>query len=408
VKGENRKTRRREEFDSKPQIPSRLRVFLFLSLWACGGHNAVAPVHQNVVLPPANPVAVAKMVRAVEASKDPNGGRARAIGLLKDAIGVDPNLWEARYDLGVLLCASGDLAGAEEQLAAAYKIYPDAEEVAVALGEVRRRRGEHKNAADDLGDFVQAHPDALQARTLYVAALRESGQVDKAIEQAREVLLRKPSDPQALSELALCHLAKGEKDTATLLAKQALDASKPGDPRSAGAERATALIALANGDNLAAFDAFQKAAAADPGDTTARIDMGAVLLKAGAYAKAEEQYRAILAVSPDDTEASIGLAAALRGESDDQHPGRLVEARALLEKVLQADSHQTSALFNLGVLLADFQKKPQDAAPYFRRFLSDAPSDDPMRADAEKYLQNANTPAPSPPAPAPAAPPRPR
>jgi tetratricopeptide (TPR) repeat protein len=376
----------------------------------CGGQPAAAPVHQNVVLPPANPVAVEKMVRAVEASKDPNG-KARAIALLKDAIGIDPNLWEARYDLGVLLCSSGDLAGAEEQLAAAYKTYPDAEEVAVALGEVRRRRGEQKNAADDLGDFVKAHPDALAARTLYVAVLRESGQVDKAIEQAREVLLRRPSDPQALSELALCHLAKGEKDTAQLLAKQALDASHPGDPKSAVAQRATALIALANGDNLAAFEAFQRAAAADPSDTTARIDMGAVLLKAGAYARAEEQYRAILAVSPDDIEASIGLAAALRGEADDQHPGKLAEARALLEKVLQTDSHQVSALFNLGVLLADFQKRPQDAAPYFRRFLSDAPSDHPMRADAEKYLQSSTVAVPAssaapPAAPAPGGPPR--
>jgi tetratricopeptide (TPR) repeat protein len=374
---------------------SLLLVFSFLSLPGCGGHAAVAPVHQSVVLPPANPAAVAKMVRAVEASKDPNGGRARAIGLLKDAIGIDPNLWEARYDLGVLLAASGDLAGAEEQLAAAYKIYSDAEEVAVALAEVRRRRGEQKVAADDLGDFVQAHPDALMARTLYVAVLREAGQVDKAIDQAREVLLRKPSDPQALSELALCHLAKGERDTATLLAKQALDASKPGDPRSAGAERATALIALANGDNLAAFDAFQKAAAADPGDTTARIDMGAVLLKAGAYAKAEEQYRAILAVSPDDTEATIGLAAALRGQGDDQHPGKLAEAKALLEKVLGTDAHQVSALFNLGVLLADYMKKPADAVPYFKRFLDSAPKDHPMRAEAEKYLATAAAPPPA-------------
>ena len=135
-----------------------------------------------------------------------------------------------------------------------------------------------------------------------------------------------------------------------------------------------------------------------------------MLLKAGAYAKAEEQYREILKVSPDDAQAQVGLAAALRGGSDASHPQKLEEARALLEKVLGVDPHETRALFNLGVLYADFLKRPTDAAPYFKRFLADAPSDDPLRPDAEKYmsaaLASAPTPSPGPSAPAaPASPP---
>jgi tetratricopeptide (TPR) repeat protein len=377
---------------------------------ACGGGNSTGPGRRAAVvdLPPANPEAVAKMVQGVAAAKDASDAkdaraadaRARAVKLFEEAVALDGNLWEARYNLGVLLAASGDLAGAEEQLAKAGKVATDATEVAVALGEVRRRRGEHKRAADGLGKFLEANPNATEARTLYVATLRQSGQVDKAIAEAREVLVRKPADATGLAELALCHLAKGEQDLALLLVRQALEA----DAKSAIAHRAHGLVQLARGDDAAAFAAFAKASQEDPRDTTARLNMGTVLLRAGAYAKAEEQYRAILRTTPDDTEATVGLAAALRGQGESARPAKYEEARALLEKVLERDPHHVSALFNLGVLHADFLKRPADAKPLFARFLDDAPSEHPARPDAERYLQmvsaataaSAKTPAPPP------------
>jgi len=373
-----------------------------LAVAACGGrHAATSAGPASVHLPPANPVAVSKMVQGVTAAKA--NQRSSAAGLLREAIAIDPNLWEARYDLGVVLTGMGDLAGAEEHLAAAARLAPESQDIASALAEVRRRRGEHKLAAEGLADFVHDHPNAVEARTLYVAALREAGQVDKAIAEAREVLVRKPADATALAELALAHLSKGEKEAAALLAKQALDSN----PNSAVAHRATGLLDLSNGDDAEAFAEFRKASQADPRDTTSRLNMGVVLLKAGAYAKAEEQYREILKVSPDDVEAQVGYAAALRGQGDAQHLGKVEEARALLEKVLASNPHETSALFNLGVLYADFLKKPGDAAPLFRRFLADAPADSPLRTDAERYVSAAAANAPPPPPPTPGAPPPP-
>ena len=193
------------------------------------------------------------------------------------------------------------------------------------------------------------------------------------------------------------------ESAAALLAKQALDAS----PNSAVAHRATGLLDLSNGDDAEAFAEFRKASQADPHDTTSRLNMGVVLLKAGAYAKAEEQYREIMKVSPDDVEAEVGLAAALRGEGDAQHPQKLDEARGLLEKALAANPHDTSALFNLGVLYADFLKRPAEAAPLFKRFLADAPADHPLRAEAEKYISAAAANAPPPPQAPPPVPPKP-
>jgi tetratricopeptide (TPR) repeat protein len=344
----------------------------------CGGNAARGPAAVATALPPANPQAVVKMVQGVTAAKDPQS-RDRAIQLLREAIVIDPKLWEARYDLGILLANAGDLAGAEDALAEAAKVNRDAQDVALALAQVRQRRGEHKAAAEAMGDFVDTHPNAVDVRTLYVASLREAGQVEKAIAEAREVLVRKPGDASALAELALCHLARGEKETASLLAKQALDSN----PHSAVAERATGLIALAGGDAAVAFQAFLKATQEDPRDTTARLNMGGVLLHAGAYVKAGEQFRAILQVSPEDNDAALGLAAALRGEGG---PTKVEEARHILDKILERNPHSVGALFNLGVLYAEVLKRPADARPLFKRFLAEAPSDHPSRLDAEHYM----------------------
>ncbi len=368
-------------------------VAVSLSVVGCGGGSGSSHAHvaeTAKALPPANPQAVTKMVQGVVAARDPNG-RERAIALFREAISIDENLWEARYDLGIVLASAGDLGGAEKELRVAGKIAPDAADVVIALAEVQRRRGESKDAADTLGDYLESHPNATDAKAQYVSALRSSGQIDKAMTQAHELLVKKPGDASALAELALCHLAKGEKDTAQLLAKQALDSN----PKSAVAERATGLILLANGDDALAFQAFSKATQEDPTDTTARLNMGSVLLRAGAYPKAEEQFRAILQLDPDNVDADVGLAAALRGEATmtdaSGHPNpdmanKLEESRKLLESVLARDAHNISALYNLGVLDADFLKKPDDAKKLFKKFLSDAPSDHPSRADAERYL----------------------
>jgi cytochrome c-type biogenesis protein CcmH/NrfG len=373
----------------------RLAAGLFFAALAlgCGGSKQKeGPKVVEKGLPPANPIAVQRMVEGATAAKDPKM-QQRAIALLREAIQIDPNLWEARFDLGIVLANAGDLANAEAELKAAAKIAGDREEVVVALAEVRRRRGSNKDAATALDEFVKDHPSALDARTLLVTALRDSGQHDKAIAQAREVLVRKPGDATALAELALCHLGKGERDTANLLVKQALDVNA----KSAIAHRVQGLVHLAGGDDALAFQAFSKAAQEDPRDTTSRLNMGAVLLRAGAFAKAAEQYRSALAAAPDEPAAQVGLAAALRGESEGKNQKLIDEARGLLEKVLERDPHNVAALFNMGVLQADTLKKPAEARSYFERFLEDAPKDHPARAEAERQLSGgaASTPKPA-------------
>lgn len=347
--------------------------------WGCKRDQTRA---EAPTLPPADPKAVGRMVQGVGAART-SEGQGAAIQHFKAAIKADPKLWEARYDLGVLLANRGELSAAEEQLAEAARLAPNAEDVAVALGEVRRRRGDVGGAIDALQAFVTKHEKAYVARTALVGALREGGQVKEAIEHARKVLVRRAGDPNALSELALSHLDQGEIDTAELLSQEALKAEK----KSAVAERTAGLIALRRGDDALAFQHFARASELDPKDTTAQLNIGTVLLQAGVYEKAEEHFRAVLQVEPDDIPARLGLAAALRGQGTRDNQGPLTEAEAILKKVLQQQPQNLAATYNLAVLYADFMQRPKQAVPLYKRFLEDAPQSHPAYAEVDRFLK---------------------
>lgn len=332
-------------------------------------------------LAPANPVALGKMVQGVQAAKDASG-KDRAIGLLEEAVKADSALWEAHYNLGVLLADKGDLGAAERHLATAQQLAPNAEDVAVALSEVRRRRGDAQGAVDALSPFVKENPGASIAPVALIGALRESSKVDLAIAQAQQVLVRHAKDPRALAELALSYLDKGELDTAELLSDEALKA----DTKSALAERTAGLIKLKQGDDAVAFRHFARATELDPKDTTARLNVGTVLLQAGVYDKAAEQFRATLDSEPDNSAAALGLAAARRaqGKRDEQAP--FLEAEKLIKGVLEREPKNLEATYNLAVLYGDFLKRPADAAQLYQRFLDQAPKSHPARAEAERAL----------------------
>ncbi len=355
---------------------------LVASLGACGKSQQKV---EAPTLQPANPVALGKMVQGVQAAKDASG-KERAISLLEEAVKADTGLWEAHYNLGILLADKGDLGTAERHLATAQQLAPNAEDVAVALSEVRRRRGDAQGAVDALAPFVKENPGASYAPVALIGALRESEKVDEAIAQAQQVLVRHSKDPRALAELALSYLDKGELDTAELLSEEALKA----DTKSAIAERTAGLIKLNQGDDAVAFRHFARASELDPKDTTARLNVATVLLEAGIYDKAAEQFRTALEAEPDNSSAALGLAAARRAQGKREETAPYLEAEKLIKGVLDREPKNLEATYNLAVLYADFLKRPADALPLYQRFLDQAPKGHPAHAEAEKALAALN------------------
>jgi tetratricopeptide (TPR) repeat protein len=363
-----------------------------LALLVAGcGSNAV--VQEAPRVPDARKEAVTKMMRGVERAAQASS-LDEAIALFEQAVSEDPELWEARYNLGVLLAQRGDLAKARQQLEKAQELAPNAEDVVSALGEVLRRAEDPKAAVAILTAFVSGFPQASQARRVLVTVLRESGQLELALEQARELLKRESKDPSALAELALTHLELGQVEVAELLIREALEAPS----RTAVVERAAGLIALRRGEDALAFAHFAKATELDPTDTAAALNTATVLLQAGVYERAEKYFRAVLAVEPDADAAKLGLSAALRGQGNRDNPGPYRAAEALLQEILQARPQHWAAAHNLAVLYSESMDRPAEATALYAEFLSLCPPEHPARGKAKKWVDehNSATPEPSP------------
>ncbi len=350
---------------------------LFASL-GCGSSVSVAEAPRTAR---AEGAAVGKMIRAVAQAERP-AARTEAVALLRQAVAEDPDLWEARFNLGVLLAQQGELGPARLQLARAHELAPNAEDVVTALAEVLRRLDELPRARAVLADFVGRYPDASQAGLILVFVLRESGELELALERARALLKQQPGDAAALAELALTHLARAEVEVAELLIQQALQI----EPRGAVVERAAGLIALGRGEDALAFSHFARATGLDPNDTAAGLNTGTVLLQAGVYPRAEKHFRAVLEVDPESDAAKLGLAAALRGQGrrDDPEPYRAAEL--LLREIVVALPEHWAATHNLAVLYAESMDRPLEATAQFTRFLSIAPASHPARARAQKWV----------------------
>jgi tetratricopeptide (TPR) repeat protein len=368
---------------SGPSFRGRSRcwaAWVLLAAIGCGGSVTVQAAPQ---VPPARKAAVGKMLRAVETAGRPQG-QQQAIELLKQAVADDPGLWEARYNLGVLLAREGQLSHARAELERARELAPNAEDVVAALGEVLRRSDAANAAVQVLKAFVASYPDATQARRVLVVVLRESGKYEEALEHARELLKREPGDSGALAELSLTHLEQGQVDVAELLIAEALET----EPHAAVVERAAGLIALKRGEDAIAFGHFAKASQLDPNDTAAGLNTATVLLQAGVYESAEKQFRAVLAVQPESLEARLGLAAALRGQGSRKDQGPYRAAESLLKEILTATPGDWAAAHNLAVLYAESLDRPEEATAEFSRFLSHAPAEHPARARAQKWVDD--------------------
>ena len=314
----------------------------------------------------------------------------RASELLREAVQLDPKLWEAHYDLGLTLRRMGELDAAREHLSRAHELAPEASEPLWALAECELARGDADKSASWLEQLVKLDGTRVEVRLALAAVERERGQLERALDSARAVLVKDPRETRALLEIGRIYRVRGQYDVTELVLEKARALLANDEKKSAPVYNELGLLALARGDTQLAFTHFAKAESLDARFIPAHVNQGSVLLRAGDYEAAERAYRAALqaeakqgeSVDARSVEARIGLGIAQRGQ------GKYKEARATYEKVLEAHPSQLAALYDLAVLLADFMDQRKAALPLFERYLASAPKTDSHRESAERYLQD--------------------
>lgn len=357
---------------------------------ACGGAAAteVAPVVATEQ--PLDEAAVRTFQRGVTALGNPRG-RDEARAAFEAALAREPRLWEARFNLAILARRAGELEQAERELTTVYEAERDQREVVLALAEVRHARGRSDESLSVLETFVRAHPDDVPVRVALAEVLRGRGRFDDALTAARDALVRNPREVGALMEVGRIYRARGDHEVAELVFRKALEL---GD--SAAVHNDLGLLEAERGDTQAAFGEFERAIALDASFVAAHRNQGSLFLHAGDYESAARSYRAVLEREEGDLDARVALGVALRGQ------GQHREAARELESVLERAPSYGPALYDLGILRAEFLDDRANARPLFERFLTVWSTNGPERTEAERYVRDLAPPSAAPPSAAPA------
>ncbi len=296
----------------------------------------------------------------------------RAAERFENAVELDPGLWEAWYNLGVIYAREGDDGAALDSFEAALERNSDYTPARLARAEAARKIGRVSQARKDY-EAILARDDDVATRLRLASLLRESGDLDGCLKAVRAALRKSGSDPRAYVELGLMHLAAGRDELAELVLRKAGEM----DPKNPLAVNALALLELKRGRDQEAFVLFDHASSLDPQFKDARFNKAGVLMDAGDYKRAVPELEAVVAADPEDQDARIALGVAYRGL------GEYDKAAASWEMVLKSAPRQPDALFNLAVLEMDFRKRPGIAKERLAQYLQVAPEDHPKRKDAK-------------------------
>jgi tetratricopeptide (TPR) repeat protein len=369
----------------------RAAAFLLAAaLAACGGSGKGG----GTTAGDGKPAPVAKLDPVKPAAMKEFEGGLRAIRLggpeanetakarFEKAVQIDPSLWEAWHDLGVIAGADGDDDKAVEYFSKAISINPGHTPTRLARAEAHRRAGHTGPARTDyeatIKDLAEDDPLRRDAAARLAALLRDAGSYDDAVEVLRETLRVSGPSARIYTELGLIYIAQKRNDMVSLVLAKA----KELDEKDPAVYNALALLALKQGKAQEAFVRFDFATNLDPSYIDARFNKASVLLDAGDYARAKAELEIIVEKKPDDLAAQVSLGVAHRGLKDYKTAQKVWEK--VLDRGSRRDPARADAIFNLAILKSDFQEDVPGAKKMLEQYLQDAPGNHPKRQAAEE------------------------
>lgn len=201
------------------------------------------------------------------------GRDADAAQSFERATALDPNSWEAYYNLGVSLLDGG-------QTQSALGALEQADELGGGSG------GEVALALASAYDQLARAEDALAAGERALSALED----EELLVEARFIVGRNAY-----------RLGDGQR------AREALDQVVDARPSDAAAQLWAGLAAYQQGDYQAAVPYYERAVQLDPNDGNARVNLGAAYLASDRYQDAEVVYQLLVEQNPQDAESQYNL-----------------------------------------------------------------------------------------------------
>ena len=223
---------------------------------------------------------------------------------LEEAVRLQPNHYNSRYNLGVVLSELKDAKGAKEQLEKALELGASEPEIRFTLASVLRTLGETEEAKEQLKLYQQELQDKNN-RTLAASKAAQadkelaSGDPQEAVGHYREAVAATPKDILLTFKLALALDRTGNTDEERSLLEHAIQV----DPGFALAQNQLGYLASRSGDSASAEEHFRNALRAAPGYTQAWVSLAATLGMESRFPEAQQAISVALKLDPQNAEA---------------------------------------------------------------------------------------------------------
>jgi tetratricopeptide (TPR) repeat protein len=223
---------------------------------------------------------------------------------LEKAVALDPDHYNARYNLGVSLLALKDFPEARDQLAKALELGGTEPEIRFKYATALRELGETELAKQQL-ELYQKQSQANQRHALAASKTAQgdkelaTGDPQKAVADYREAIDAGPDDARIAYKLALALDRTGD----TAAESTALEQAVKIDPGFALAYDQLGYLASRSGDSASAEEHFRQAVRAAPGYTQAWISLAATLGMESRFSDAQEAVATALKLEPANSEA---------------------------------------------------------------------------------------------------------
>jgi predicted Zn-dependent protease len=260
-----------------------------------------------------------------------------AARLYRRAVAADPQRYEARLSLGMLLARMGKAEEARPELAAATQLDPGEAGLATkarawrALAEIDREN----DAAAASEDLLQALKLSAEtpADTLLAAELAErAGQFEAAETAYRRVLAKEPKSAAANAGLAHLLIERKQYPEAESFLRTALELAP--DDAVLTAQLATVLAAQ---DKAEAIPLVEKLHQQHPQNDAITGMLAKLLAQAGDEVASDQLYIALLAAHPDDAALLVGHGQNLVRQL------KMAEALTVFDKATKADEANADA-----------------------------------------------------------------
>jgi tetratricopeptide (TPR) repeat protein len=257
--------------------------------------------------------------------------------LLK-AVELDPRLFVAQNQLGLLALNAGQRQEAEIRFKKAIEAEPGFAEAQSNLAVVYSQKGKISEAASLFQEAIKNDPNHSKAHVNYGLLLVQQASLVEAEQQFRTAIQVNEKDANAYSALGMLLAKTGRTPDAAACFRKAVEL----EPTSAQAHLNLGIALADQFDRTAALNEFSEAARLDPQLPAVHYNLGRFHYEGGKYGAADQELTTAVRLQPNYVGALYFLALATKQENQTER------STELLQKVVQLQPENADAQYLLG------------------------------------------------------------